>query len=32
MRRLAAVLCVLIYLGGIIVFAWPDLNLSLIHI
>ena len=26
MRRLAAVLCVLIYLGGVIVFAWPDLN------
>lgn len=26
MRRLAAILCVLIYLGGVIVFAWPDLN------
>ena len=26
MRRLLAVLCVLIYLGGVIVFAWPDLN------
>ena len=26
MRRLAAVLCVLIYLGGVIVFSWPDLN------